>query len=331
MISPSEPPGREPLLIAIVGPTASGKSALALATATALDGEVVNCDAMQIYRRVEIGTAKPSGEQRRMVPHHLYDIADPDEVYSAGRYMVEARRVCREIAGRGRRPIVVGGTGLYLKSLLEGVFSGPARSDELRRRLHRVADRKGPQLLHRWLQRRDPRSAARIQPLDRIRLVRALEVYLIAGAPISSLHSRREPLGGFTILKVGLRLPRADLYARINRRVEEMYRLGLIEEVRRLLEAGFSPESKVFEALGYRHAFGVLKGELSREAAIDLTCRDTRRYAKRQMTWFRRETDLHWVDSPGEDARAVAQLVALAETVCPPRQGPSTGSLPRCE
>lgn len=307
-----------PLLLVILGATASGKSSLALRAALSFGGEIVNCDSVQVYRELEIGTARPSAEMQRQVPHHLYGVIAPDQYYSAGRYMAEARSICREIAGRGRIPIVVGGTGLYLRALLEGVFQGPGRSEPLRLRLHELAAEKGPHYLHRMLARKDAVAAARIQPRDRMRTVRALEVYFSTGIPISRLHSpqpearfRQEPLTGFRILKVGLNLPRQILYDRIHRRVAEMFRAGLLEEVQRLLQKGYSPSAKAFSALGYRQVLAHLRGEITLERAVELTCRDTRRYAKRQLTWFRKEKGLFWIEKPGEDPLALEQLSDL--------------------
>lgn len=308
----------EPLLLAIVGPTASGKSHLAVQAALHLQGEIVNCDSMQMIRHLDLGTAKPSLEERRKVPHHLYDVIEPDEYYSAGRYMKEGRRLCHEIAARGKVPVVVGGTGLYLRSLLEGLFEGPGPSPTLRRRLQRIAERKGTPYLHRWLERKDPAGAAEIAPGDRIRLVRALEVYYLTGQPISRLQARRQPLEGFRVLKVGLGLPRPELYGRINRRVEQMFEQGLLEEVRGLLDRGYSPECKGFEALGYRQAVAVLRGEMDLQEAIRQTQQESRRYAKRQLTWFRREKQIRWLDRAGEDPAALQTLLAWVEELSSP-------------
>ncbi|MGH9341767.1 MAG: tRNA (adenosine(37)-N6)-dimethylallyltransferase MiaA [Acidobacteriota bacterium] len=302
-------------LIAIAGPTASGKSRLAVDAALEVGGEIVNCDSMQLYRKMEIGTAKPAAEERRLVPHHLYGIIDPDEYYSAGRYMTEARRICREIAQRGKIPVVVGGTGLYLRAFVEGVFQGPGRSEEVRRRIRAVGDQKGFDYLYRLLFRKDPEAARKISSRDHIRMVRALEIYFLTGEPISSLKPSRKALKDFKILKIGLNLPRPILYARINRRVEEMFWSGLLDEVRELLASGYALGSKGFEALGYRQALAVLKGELTRDQAIELTQRDTRRYAKRQMTWFRREQDMHWITEAGEEPAALEQLLQLYRTL----------------
>ncbi len=306
---------RLPLLIVILGPTASGKSTLALQVAPVIDGEIINGDSMQMVRHLEIGTAKPSLEDRRRVPHHLFDLVEPDEYFSAGAYMREARKVCRAVASRGHTPLVVGGTGLYLRVLVDGIFSGPGRSEDIRSRLDRIVRRRGSAVLHRILSRHDPSAAAAIQPEDRVRIVRALEVLLLTGREMSSLQKATEPLRGFQILKVGLNVPRSELYGRINSRVSRMFAEGLVEEVEHLLELGYAPSAKAFEALGYRYAVGVLRGELSVDRAIELTQRDTRRYAKRQLTWFRREMDVRWFDVAGEDPSARDQLMRLLDEV----------------
>jgi len=302
------------LLVAVVGPTASGKSALALRAAEILGGEIVNCDAIQLYRGLDVGTAKPSLEERKRLPHHLYDLIGPAEPYSAGRYMVDARCVCSQIADRGGIPFVVGGTGLYLRVLLEGIFRGPGRSEVIRERLNRIAERKGVEYLHALLSLKDPAAGQRIQARDQLRIVRALEIYFSTGSRISQLQVRKQPLKGLAVLKLGLNLPRDVLYGRINRRVARMFDEGFTEEVERLLDEGYRDDCKAFEALGYRYVLRVLRGELSQLEAIELTCRDTRRYAKRQMTWFRKEPQIRWIDFPGESPQALEQLLALAES-----------------
>ena len=307
----------EELLIALIGPTATGKSSLGVKIAQRLGGEIVNCDSVQMYRHLEIGTGKPPLEQRRLVPHHLYDILDLNEHYSAGRYMVEGRRICQQIVARRTIPIVVGGSGLYLKALLEGIFVAPARCQELRDRLEQISNRKGLAFLHRLLKSKDPAAARRIHPGDRIRIVRALEVYFLTGTPISHLQglnrSERYPqqfLQGFRILKLGLNLSRPVLHDRIHRRIDDMFHCGLVEEVRRLLDRGYSPQAKGFEALGYRYIIAFLSGEMSLEEVRELTQRDSRRYAKRQMTWFRKEKNVHWIELTGEDPQALEQALA---------------------
>ena len=307
-MNPERIAASEPLLLAVVGPTASGKSALALGLAPHVGGEIVNCDSLQMVRYLRVGTAKPGSEEMARIPHHLFDFLEPDRFYSAGDYVRDARRVCREIADRGGAPLVVGGTGLYLRSLLEGIFEGPGRSEELRGRLLRIAERRGGGTLHRMLRRRDPEAAAEIQPRDLVRIVRALEVFLQSGRPISRL--RREgggPLKGFRVLKLGLNPPRNELYDRINGRVSAMFEGGLLDEVRSLLARGYSPSAKAFEALGYRYAVRVLSGTMAVEEAVALTRRDTRRYAKRQMTWFRRERSVYWLSRVGDAAGTVEE------------------------
>ncbi len=300
-------------LLVILGPTASGKSSLAINVALQVGGEVVNCDAMQMIRYLDIGTAKPKPEQKRLIPHHLFDTVDPDEFYSAGAYMKEARSVCREISERAMVPILVGGTGLYLRVFLQGIFEGPERSLEIRSRLKRIGERKGSSYLHSLLTRKDAIAASRIEANDLTRTIRALEVALLTGESITELQKRRKALQGFRVLKVGLELPREVLYDRINRRVESMFAEGLLEEVRSLLDRGYSPSSKGFEAFGYRYAVALLRQEMTRDQAIDLTQRDTRRYAKRQMTWFRKEEDVIWHSGPGENEALASELVKLLE------------------
>lgn len=292
-------------LVVIVGPTASGKSALAIEAASLLEGEIVNCDSMQLHRGLSIGTAKPSADEQRRVPHHLFDILPVDEPFSAGRYMEASRRICGGIADRGRVPFVVGGTGLYLKALLEGIFEGPAADPPLRSRLRRMARRRGCGFLWRMTRRLDPAIAAKVQPRDELRLVRALEVFFLTGRRLSEVQQEREPLSDYLVLKAGLNPPREDLYDRIDRRVVEMFAGGLLDEVAGLLQAGYSIDSKGFEGLGYRHAAGCLHGDISVEEAVRLTQIESRRYAKRQLTWFRREAGMHWLPWPGDDPRSL--------------------------
>jgi len=303
--------GQSRRLIAVTGPTASGKSSLALKLAVELAGEIVNCDSMQMVRGMDVGTAKPSPEEQKVVPHHLFDRVDPDGYFSAGKYMEEARATCEEIASRGRVPIVVGGTGLYLRALLEGIFQGPGRSDRIRRRLERISSSRGRDCLHRLLSRRDPATAAKTSAADEIRVIRALEVYYQTGEPISQLHGGREPFSGFEVRKLGIEIPREDLYGRINARVKEMFRTGLVEEVERLLAEGFKPDCKGFEAIGYRQVIAFLEGQLTIEEAIELVAMETRRYAKRQMTWFRKEQGINWIRHPGESFEAFERALEM--------------------
>ena len=289
-------------LLAIVGPTASGKSALALRVAEELGGEIVNYDSVQLFRGFNIGAAKLPVVERRGVPHHLLDCIEPSELFTAGDYRREALRVLADLRERGRLPVFVGGTGLYLRALLMGLFEGPARSAELRGRLRALADRRGREFLHRLLQRWDPLAASRIQSRDTQKLIRALEVCLQAWEPMSVLHARGRPaLEGHRVFKVGLNPPRAELYGRINERVEKMFAGGLLEETRDMLARPDAERIKSLEALGYRQACAVIRGELSLPEAIRATQVATRRYAKRQFTWFRHESDVTWFEGFGED------------------------------
>jgi tRNA dimethylallyltransferase len=289
-------------LIAIVGPTASGKSELALFLAESFDGEIVNYDSVQIFRHLDIGTAKPPLDDRRRVPHHMIDIREPTEVFTAGDYQREARKVLEEIRSRGKLPILVGGTGLYLRALTEGLFNGPARSMYWRNRLEMMAERKGRGHLHRVLRRLDPAAASRIGERDKPKVIRALEVRLETGKPLSQhLDERpREPITGFKIHVVGLNPEREALYTRIDGRVSRMFEAGLVEEIRQLMAKGIPPSAKPFEAIGYRHVLADLDSCNSWEETIRIIQRDTRRYAKRQMTWFRNQSDVTWFDGPGD-------------------------------
>ena len=289
-------------LIAIVGPTASGKSELALFLAEHLSGEIVNYDSVQIFRHIDIGTAKPSLEDRRRVPHHMIDLREPTETYTAGDYQREARQVLRKIRERGKVPILVGGTGLYLRALTEGLFNGPARSNYWRNRLEMIAERKGREHLHRLLGRLDPAAASRIAARDKPKIIRALEVRLETGEPLSKyLEERpRQPLDGFSIHFIGLNPTREELYGRINARVRQMFGAGLVQEVQQLLARGIPSSAKPFEAIGYRHVVADLDSCIREEETIRIIQRDTRHYAKRQMTWFRKQPDVTWFDGPGD-------------------------------
>ena len=289
-------------VIAIVGPTACGKSELALFLAESFSGEIVNYDSVQIFRHLNIGTAKPTVEELARVPHHMIDIREPAEIYTAGDYQRDARRVLSEIRDRGKLPILVGGTGLYLRALTEGLFNGPKRSIYWRNRLEMLAERKGRGYVHRVLMRLDPVAAARIAARDKPKIIRALEVRLETGKALSQhlQESPRQPLAGFEIHFVGLNPPREELYRRIDERVSRMFETGLAEEVRSLLARGIPPSAKPFEAIGYRHVIADLDSCSSQQETIRIIQRDTRRYAKRQMTWFRKQADVIWFDGPGD-------------------------------
>ncbi len=296
------PPGK-PKVLVITGATASGKSSLAVRMALDLGGEIVNADSMQVYRGMDIGTAKPTTEERRGIPHHLLDVVDPDEPFDAAHYRDLALAAVHDIVSRGRVCLVVGGTGLYLRILLGGVFPGAPADLAVRRALRQEAEAEGAASLHQRLGRVDPDAARRIHPNDAYRIIRALEVLHVTGRRPSELmreHGFRDrPLNA---LKLCLDVPREDLYLRIDARSEEMLGGGLVEETRRLLAAGFGPGLKPMKAIGYRHAVEYLEGTLSLQETLSRLQRDTRRYAKRQMTWFRSEDDLHWVSPQAYDS-----------------------------
>jgi tRNA dimethylallyltransferase len=285
-------------LIAIVGPTAAGKSALALRLARAEGGEIVSCDSLQVYRGLDVGSAKATPHEREEVPHHLLDVVDPDRDFSAADYARLARAAVGEIVARGRLPVVAGGTGLYLRALVEGLFEGPSRQSALRERLEALADRHGEARLHRLLARADPVAAARVEPNDRVRVVRALEVFLATGRPITE-HRRggATPLVGVDVLTLGLSPDRDTLRRAVERRTDEMLAGGLVEEVRALMARGFGPSLRPLRAIGYRQAMEVASGRMSLAAARAGIVADTMRYAKRQMTWFRHQTRAQWCES----------------------------------
>ena len=320
LTTPSNPPNHPgPLAVLILGPTGSGKTALSLALAQRFNGEIVSCDSVAVYRGMELGTAKPTHEERALVPHHLIDVTNPDEPFTAGLYSRLARESLQKIKARERLPIVTGGTGLYLRALTEGLFAGPERQSDLRARLRQSAERRGSAWLHRVLTRLDPQSASRIHANDTAKLIRAIEVCLASRSPLSALleNKGKNPLTGFRLLRIGLNPPRKELppreglYDRLNRRCAEMFAAGLIDETRALL-ARYGPV-KALDSLGYRQALQVIRGEASESAAVAAAQQGHRNYAKRQMTWFRREPDVHWLHAFGDDAettRTASELVA---------------------
>lgn len=299
----------QPLLVVIVGPTASGKTALSLALAQKFDGEMVNCDSVAMYREFDIGTAKPSLAERARAPHHLFDCVGPTHYMTAGEYARQARQVLTEIKLRHHLPIVVGGTGLYLRALLEGLFPGPQRSEELRERLRESATSRGPDHLHRILRRLDRAAAEKVHANDVPKLIRAIEVCLASRQKMSELWQQgREPLRGFRILRIGLDPDRAALYDRINQRARRMFETGLIEETQRL-QLKYDAASSPLASLGYKQAVQHLRGELTREQAVQAAQQAHRNYAKRQMTWFRREPEVTWLKGFGDDAQIQQEAV----------------------
>jgi tRNA dimethylallyltransferase len=298
--------------IAIAGPTGVGKSELALRLAETLGGEIVNYDSIQIYRGFDIGSAKPSAEARARIPHHLFDIVDADAEFNASAYATLARTTCEEIAARGRRAILAGGTFFYLRALLHGLPAMPARDEAIRDRLRRVAGRpRGAERLHRWLSKVDPQSGKRIAPADRHRVERALEVWLTGGRPISEWE--RPGSGGTEAMaatKIGLLMERSRLVEQLDVRVAAMYAAGLIDETRNLL-ARFPRTARPFGAIGYAEAAAVVNGEIDVDGAIAETKRRTRAYAKRQMTWLRSERNVQWIDvTSGDDPFPAAMRLA---------------------
>ncbi|MBU5638816.1 tRNA (adenosine(37)-N6)-dimethylallyltransferase MiaA [Geomonas sp. Red69] len=293
-------------LLVVGGPTGSGKSDLALKLAEQIDAEIVNADSMQIYRGLDIGTAKPSPEELARVPHHLIDIVSPDQDFTASDFRREASAAIEDIDRRGKRAIVVGGTGLYLRALLEGLVDSPTGDPQLRRQFDDIP---GDELLRR-LAEVDPETAARLHPNDRVRLVRALEVYTQTGRPISAFRAEHGFSGDhYRALKLAISVDRAELYRRIDARVERMLEKGLVEEVRKLLIQGYSRELKSMRSIGYKEVTAYLAGEMTLDEAVTLIKRDSRRYAKRQMTWFGRENDIYWLEYPAGFASILVHVI----------------------
>jgi tRNA dimethylallyltransferase len=303
----------EPLLVAVLGPTASGKTALSLALAEKFSGEIVNCDSVAMYREFDIGTAKPTPEERARIPHHLVDCVDPLQDVTAGEYARQARVVLAEIKSRNRLPIVVGGTGLYLRALLEGLFPGPQRSEELRERLRERAASRGSEYLHRILRRFDRTASERVHPNDAPKLIRAIEVCLASRQKMTELWQQgRDPLTGFRILRIGLDPDRAALYERINQRAARMFEQGLIEETQRLASK-YGEKARPLASLGYKQAMQFLRGELTRDQATQAAQQAHRNYAKRQMTWFRREPDVRWLKGFGDNVQIQGEAIAICK------------------
>jgi len=300
-------------LIVVLGPTASGKSALGIALASELGGEILVCDSTQVYRHFDIGTAKVPAAEQRGIPHHLTDLVEPLETFTAGDYRRRAVEVLDDLRRRERLPILTAGTGLYLRALVEGLADAPARSEELRQRLRHRASQRGPQYVHRILVRLDREAAARIAPRDTQKAIRAVEMRLLAGKPVGEIHrAGRQGLEGCDILKIGLLPPRAALYARIDARVLAMIETGWIDEVQGLMAAGVPSDAKPFQFIGYSELRGHIEGRIAKDEAIRQIQHATRRFAKRQLTWFRKEPDVHWLPGFGDDPEIAAAVLRIA-------------------
>jgi tRNA dimethylallyltransferase len=298
-----------PLVLAVLGPTATGKSALAIALADKYGGEIVNCDSTAVYRRFDIGTDKVPPDRRRGIPHHVIDVVDPTEEYTAAWYARDAADAIADIVRRGRLPLVVGGTGLYYRALTRGLFPGPGKDARLRARLEESADRRGVTWLHRLVGRVDPASARRIQPRDRKRLVRALEVYFLTGKPLTAHFADTvSPLEGYDVVALALRLPAAATAERVTRRVDDQFARGVVGEVRDLLARGVPRAARPFGGLVYRQVLELLDGLRDEAATRALIAQENRRYARRQLIWFRKEPNLVWFDGPGEAPDVIAQV-----------------------
>jgi tRNA dimethylallyltransferase len=305
VISPDRP------LIVLVGPTASGKTSLAIRLAEAFNGEIVSCDSVAVYREMEIGTAKPTHEERALIQHHMIDIASPDQACTAGDYSRQAREALTGITERGHLPIVAGGTGLYLRALIDGLFPAPPQKPGRRERLRKLARTRGPAYLHRLLTRLDPIAAAAIHINDVPKVVRAIEVSIAAEGPLTQQWQKgRDALTGYRILRLGLNPPRARLYERINQRAAAMFDRGLIEETERLI-ARYGADCRPLTSLGYAEATAVLQNEITREQAVAQAQQGHRNYAKRQLTWFRREPNIHWLEGCGGDEDVTQQALQL--------------------
>jgi tRNA dimethylallyltransferase len=291
------------LAVAVLGPTATGKSALALALAERFDGEIINCDSTAVYRGFDIGTDKIAAADRRGIPHHLIDIVDPTEDYTAAQYARDAAAVIRDVHARGKLPILAGGTGFYFRALIRGLFPGPGRDGALRARLEAIAARRDVTFLHRLLRKIDPASALRIQPRDLKRLVRALEVFFLTGRPLTAHFADTASLiADVDVLAIGVRLPAEAIAARVARRVDDQFERGLLDEIRGLLARGIPETARPFGGLVYRQAMEHLHGVRDEPSTRALIAQENRRYARRQLIWFRKEPNLGWFDGPGESA-----------------------------
>lgn len=304
-----------PALVFVLGPTGSGKSALAVELAHRFDGEIINCDSLQLYRGLNIGTAKITPEEQRGIPHYLLDALDPQEVFSAGDFARESRKALAAIQDRGKLPIIAGGTGFYVQALTHGLFDGPGCNHELRERLN-AREAAKPGILHRYLRRLDPAAASRIHANDVQKAVRALEVCLQSQQPMTGQFGQTEqPLTGYRFVKFGLAPDRAALYARINLRCQAMFERGLRAEVENLIAQGYGPETKALESIGYKQMLDVLAGRLTEDQALADIQMQTRRYAKRQLTWFRRDPELRWFSGFGDDPAVADQASEILRLI----------------
>jgi tRNA dimethylallyltransferase len=302
----------ERTVVAVLGPTATGKSALALALAAGHHGEIINCDSTAVYRGFDIGTDKVAPAKQLGIPHHLIDIVEPTAEYTAAQYARDAAGAIREIQARGRLPFVVGGTGFYYRALTRGLFPGPGRDGKARERLEAIASRRGVQFLHRMLKRFDPPSAVRIQPRDLKRIVRALEVFWLTGRPLTDhFVDTASPIEGMRVITIALRLPAAEISSRVTRRVDEQFERGLLDEIRALIARGVPESARPFGGLVYRQALEHLRGVRDEAATRALIAQENRRYARRQLIWFRKEPDVNWFDGPGELPSTIAAVNGL--------------------
>jgi tRNA dimethylallyltransferase len=304
-----------PRLLVILGPTASGKSALGIQLAEKLCGEILVCDSTQVYRHFDIGTAKVPAAEQYGIPHHLVDLVEPSEIFTAGDYRLRALEALDDLRRRKILPILTAGTGLYLRALLEGLADAPQRSEEIRARLRQKAEKRGPAHLHRALARLDPESAARISAADTQKIIRAIELRLLTGKPVGEIHrSGRDALQGYEIIKLGLLPPRAALYTRIHARTDAMLKAGWLAEVRALVASGVAPDAKPFQFIGYSQLREHLAGRLSEKDAVQQIQQATRRFAKRQLTWFRKESGVHWLPGFGDAPEITAAALAIVKS-----------------
>ncbi len=319
--------GRQPILL-LVGPTAVGKTEFGIQLAAHLDSEIIGADSMQIYRFMDIGTGKPTPAERAQVPHHLVDFVHPSESYSAGRFYVDATAVIGDLHNRGKVPLIVGGTGLYIRALTDGLFAGPEADEEVRKKLKELALKDGPNTLHEKLEEVDPVSAKRIHPNDERRLIRALEVHAITGKPISTLQEQQRASheAAYRFISFGLTMSRNRLYARIEDRVDRMIEMGLADEVRSLLKMGIEPSAVSMQGLGYKEMIPVVKGRQTLHAAVELMKKETRHFAKRQMTWFRADKRIGWIDigSSRDRESAAAYLISESDKILSNTESPTS-------